>query len=230
MQKKIIITIVAVLALLSGLFFYVGSENNTSESLSLDTSKMMLGGSAYERAYSPVVGEINAPVTIVEFFDPSCEACRAFHPVVKKILGEFPGQVRLVLRYATFHQGSEEVVRLLEASRLQGVFEPVLEALLSRQPEWAIHGNPRIDKAWKFAVQAGLNEDKARNSMFSDEINYILAQEKKDIRSLKISQTPTFFVNKQPLPKFGGQELYDLVRSEVETTKNVSASKMKDWK
>jgi len=230
MQNKILIAIAAVLALVSAFFFFVDSNDNASENLSLDSSNVMLEGSAYERTYSPVIGAVNAPVTIVEFFDPSCEACRAFHPVVKQILGKFPGQVRLVLRYATFHQGSEEVVRMLEASRLQGVFEPVLEVLLKRQPEWAIHGNPRIDKAWGFAEQAGLNVEAARKAMFSDEINQILLQEKNDIKTLKVSRTPTFYVNKKPLPKFGGQELYELVRSEVETAKSVSANKMKDWK
>jgi len=229
MQNKILIAIAAILALLSA-FFYFTNTDDVSGNLSLDASNVMLEGSAYERTYSPVIGAVNAPVTIVEFFDPSCEACRAFHPVVKQILGAFPDQVRLVLRYATFHQGSEEVVRMLEASRLQGVFEPVLDILLNRQSEWAIHGNPRIDKAWGFAEQAGLNVESARKAMFSDEINQILVQEKRDIKALKVSRTPTFFVNKKPLPKFGGQELFDLVRSEVEAAKSVSANKMKDWK
>jgi len=229
MQNKILIAIAAILALVAG-FFYFTNSDDVSGNLSLDASNVMLEGSAYERTYSPVIGAVNAPVTIVEFFDPSCEACRAFHPVVKQILGAFPDQVRLVLRYATFHQGSEEVVRMLEASRLQGVFEPVLEILLNRQSEWAIHGNPRIDKAWGFAEQAGLNVETARKAMFSDEINQILVQEKQDIKALKVSRTPTFYVNKKPLPKFGGQELFDLVRSEVEAAKSVSANKMKDWK
>jgi protein-disulfide isomerase len=228
MQNKIIIAIAAILVLLSAFFFI--NAKDTSEELALDASNVMLEGNAYERPYSPVIGEVNAPVTIVEFFDPSCEACRAFYPVVKQILGQFPGQVRLVLRYATFHKGSEEVVRMLEASRLQGNFEPVLETLLKRQPEWASHGNPRIDKAWDFAEQAGLNVELARKAMFSDEINQILVQEKQDIKALKVSRTPTFYVNKKPLVKFGGQELYDLVRSEVEAAKNASANKMKDWK
>jgi len=229
MQNKILIAIAAILALVAG-FFYFTNSDDVSGNLSLDASNVMLEGSAYERTYSPVIGAVNAPVTIVEFFDPSCEACRAFHPVVKQILGAFPDQVRLVLRYATFHQGSEEVVRMLEASRLQGVFEPVLEILLNRQSEWAIHGNPRIDKAWGFAEQVGLNVETARKAMFSDEINQILVQEKQDIKALKVSRTPTFYVNKKPLPKFGGQELFDLVRSEVEAAKSVSANKMKDWK
>jgi protein-disulfide isomerase len=113
---------------------------------------------------------------------------------------------------------------------LQGVFEPVLEILLNKQPEWASHGNPRLDKAWDFAEQVGLNVETARKTMFSDEINQILVQEKNDIKALKVSRTPTFFVNKKPLPKFGGQELYELVRSEVDAARSVSANKMKDWK
>ena len=52
---------------------------------------------------SPVFGSANAPVTVVEFFDPSCEACRAFYPYVKQILAENPNDVRLVLRYVLFH-------------------------------------------------------------------------------------------------------------------------------
>ena len=83
------------------------------------------------RSYSPIIGPEEAPVTIVEFFDPACEACRAFHPIVKDILAEHDGDVRVVLRYTPFHgEASEQAIRVLEAARMQGVFEPVLEALL----------------------------------------------------------------------------------------------------
>ena len=95
------------------------------------------------RSYSPILGPEEAPVTIVEFFDPACEACRAFHPIVKDILAEYDGAVRVVLRYTPFHgEGSEQAIRVLEAARMQGIFEPVLEALLEYQPRWASHGAP----------------------------------------------------------------------------------------
>lgn len=55
------------------------------------------------RPYSPILGPEQAPVTIVEFFDPACEACRAFYPTVKQIIAEHGAAVRVVLRYTPFH-------------------------------------------------------------------------------------------------------------------------------
>lgn len=69
----------------------------------------------FVRSHSPIIGPKAAPVTIVEFFDPSCEACRAFHPGVKQILAAYPKDVRLVLRYLPLHQGSAEAIGILEA-------------------------------------------------------------------------------------------------------------------
>ena len=37
-------------------------------------------GTYLVRPHSPVIGPRDARVTIVEFFDPSCETCRAFYP------------------------------------------------------------------------------------------------------------------------------------------------------
>ena len=81
------------------------------------------------RDYSPVIGPDKAQVTIVEFFDPACEACRAYYPYVKQIMAAFPGDVRLVLRYVLFHRGSEEAVTILEAARLQNLFVPFVAHL-----------------------------------------------------------------------------------------------------
>jgi protein-disulfide isomerase len=171
---------------------------------------------AYVRRHSPVIGAANAPVTIVEFFDPSCEACRAFYPIVKQIMAQYPNDVRLVLRYTPLHEGSDEAVRILETARRQNLFEPVLEALLAQQPQWAVHGAPQLDRAWTVAGGAGLDVTQAREAMMAAPITAALNQDIADARTLGISGTPTFFVNERPLPSFGPQQLYDLVRAEVE--------------
>ena len=171
------------------------------------------------RMHSPVMGPASAPVTVVEFFDPSCEACRAFYPLVKQMMAQTGDDVRLVLRYTPLHEGSDEAVRILEAARKQNLFEPVLEALLAQQPEWAVHGAPDIEKAWQIATTAGLDEAKARQDAVSSAVDNVLAQDVADVQANDVRQTPTFFVNGKPLTEFSSQGLYNLVASELKATK-----------
>lgn len=171
-----------------------------------------------ERFHSPTLGRQGAPVTIVEFFDPSCEGCRAFHPIVKQILAQYPDQVRVVMRYAAFHDGSDEAVRILEAARLQNLFQPVLEALYEAQPAWANHGQPNLEVAWQAAAAAGLDVARARADAQRPEIAATLKLDGEDVLAAGVKQTPTFFVNGKPLPSFGPQQLLDLVQSELDAS------------
>jgi len=176
------------------------------------------------RTHSPIIGPIDAPVTIVEFLDPSCEACRAFYPIVKQILGAFPNETRLVIRYAPLHEGSDEAIRILEAARLQDKFTPVLEKLFFEQPQWAVHGAPDLEKAWSFAGEAGLDVTKAREDAKSAAVTAVLEQDTADMKAVDLQGTPTFFVNGKPLPSFGPQQLYDLVAAEVTAARGAAPS------
>ena len=168
------------------------------------------------RPYSPILGPEDAPVTIVEFFDPACEACRRFHPVVKEILAEHGDAVRVVLRYTPLHgEGSEVAVRVLEAARMQEKFEPVLEALLREQPRWASHANMRPDLILPIAASVGLDMEAAQEQMLAPQTLAILKQDRADIVTMRVRQTPTFFVNGKPLDPFGAAELRALVSAEI---------------
>jgi len=151
------------------------------------------------RSYSPIIGPEEAPVTIVEFFDPACEACRAFHPIVKDILAEHDGDVRVVLRYTPFHGEASEQV----------------EALLEFQPRWASHGAPAPGLILAIAEQAGLNADNAQTQMMAPQTVGVLNQDRADVEAVGVRQTPTFFVNGKPLDPFGADELRALVAAEV---------------
>lgn len=168
------------------------------------------------RDHSPSFGPADAPVTLVEFFDPSCEACRAYHPVVQEIRRQFPTQVRVVLRYTVFHEGSDEAVRILETARMQDKFEPVLDALLEQQPQWAVHGRPRLDVAWQVAGAAGLDLQRAESDRLFPGITGILNQDAADVEALAIRRTPTFFLNGRRLENFSAQSLIADVRLAVE--------------
>ncbi|MGA0539664.1 DsbA family protein [Neotabrizicola sp. VNH66] len=151
------------------------------------------------RPAAPVLGPETAKVTLVEFFDPSCEACRAFHPVLKQLRAQYPDDLRIVMRYAAFHQGSDEAVAILEAARRQNLFEPVLNALLETQPNWALHDGPDLEIAWAAAAQAGLDISNRANEVRSPGTVAILNQDRADIETLGVRATPTFFLQGQPL-------------------------------
>lgn len=165
--------------------------------------------------HSPSTGASDAKVTIVEFFDPSCEACRAFYPLVKSILAENPGKVRLVLRYAAFHKDSDIVVKLLEASKAQGLYWQVLEEVMRTQPEWADHGNPQVQRLWEILKPVGLDIERAKRDMESPGIVAVLKQDTSDVMTLQVQKTPTFYVNGKPLVDMSEKGLRYLVREEV---------------
>ncbi len=211
--------IVLAIASIAAIVFSIAGILYTRSASVQSRAPMAAESNSLVRPHSPVFGRADAPVTIVEFFDPACETCRAFYPIVKKILADYPNEVRLVLRYAPFHKDSDEAVRILESARQQGTYVPVMEALLAAQAEWADDRQPEIARAWTAAASAGLNVDAARKGMLAPEISAVLNQDLADIRALGVRRTPTFFVNGKPLPSFGARQLQDLVRSEVEAVR-----------
>lgn len=170
------------------------------------------------RPHSPSFGPEDAKVTLVEFFDPSCEACRAFHPTVMEIKKQFPTQVRVVLRYTVFHKGSDEAVRILEVARMQGKFEQVLDAVLEKQPTWALHDGPQLDIAWRVAGAVGLDLKKSETERQFPGITSVLNQDAADVEALGINQTPTFFLNGKRLVDVSPESLIAYVRLAVENS------------
>jgi protein-disulfide isomerase len=171
------------------------------------------------RPHSPVLGAAKAPVTVVEVLDPACEACKAFAPVVKQVLFLYPEDVRVVVRFADFHPGSEEAIRLLEAAHRQGKFDELLSALFERQEEWSSHAAPDTERAWQIAGEVGVNVAKARKDARAARVDEILRQEAEDLIAIKIERTPTFYVNGKALPTFGPEQLLNLVASEVRSAR-----------
>ncbi len=170
---------------------------------------------ALVRAHSPVYGNPAARVTIVEFLDPACETCRAFYPIVKGIVNASFSQVRLVVRYAPLHKGSDTAVKTLEAARLQGKYWEALERTLALQPQWAAHHNPQPDMLWDLIGDMGLDIAQARAAANGPEIDRLLRQDIADMRALKVERTPGFFVNGTPLHEFGEVQLKALVAQEL---------------
>ncbi|MGB0605830.1 MAG: DsbA family protein [Candidatus Latescibacterota bacterium] len=169
----------------------------------------------FVRPYSPTLGSEEAKVYLVKFSDPACETCAAFSPYGKQALEAFPGKIKFVLRYAPFHKGSEDVVRILEAARRQDKFWETLDLLYKKQSNWTQNHRVVISRVWPLLPEVGLDVERVRADMNDPEITKIVEQDLADARALGVRRTPGFFVNGKPLEPFGARPLVELIRSEL---------------
>ena len=208
MKQKTIFVVSAIVLLLvfvAGILFYTDQQEKAANQLAEANRAVLI------RMHSPVMGKADAPVVIVEFLDPACETCRQFYPMVKQMMADNTDKIRIVLRYAPFHTGSDKVVAVLEAARRQGKFWEALEALLANQADWTQHHVAYMERAWKHLDGIGLNMERMALDMTSPEIASVIAQDIADAKTLNVSKTPDFFVNGKPLPSFGFKQLQELV-------------------
>lgn len=170
----------------------------------------------FVRDHSPTYGSDDAKVYLVEFMDPACETCAAFEPFIKKIMNANPGKIKLVLRYAPFHDGADNFVKILEAARMQGKYWEALDVMFKTQGTWASHHNYQPQRLWEFLPQVGLDIERLKKDMHDPAIAKIIEQDMADVKALNVQKTPGYFVNGKPLQTFGYKQLYQLIKSELD--------------
>lgn len=209
-QTIVIVSVIAMAAVFAlGVRWYQADRAEQVSTVAEESSSVLVPD------YAMTYGPEDARVEIVEFFDPACETCAVFYPHVKELLATHPGQVRLVMRYAPFHPGSEGVVKILEASRRQGKYWDVLELMFASQRHWASHHNPRPELLWEFLAQTDVDVEQLRTDAGDFTLDAIVQKDLADAATLGIRKTPGFLVNGRPLPSFGLEQLQRLVAEEV---------------
>ena len=212
MKKQLIVLISSVLLIL---IFVFGVNLYKKQQAKKYGFMAQENASTFVRDHSLTLGSDDAKVYLVKFSDPACETCSAFHPFVKKLMAANPGKIKLVIRYAPFHDGADYFVKILEASKRQGKFWETLDIMYKTQRHWASHHNPQPQRIWQFLPGAGLDLEKIRADMRDPEIAAIIQQDLADAKTLNVRKTPGFFVNGKPLPSFGYKQLQQLVESEI---------------
>ena len=132
------------------------------------------------------------------------------------ILRDNPGKVSLVVRYLPLHTGSGEVVKILEAARLQGKFWEALEAAYASQGRWAINHQAYPELFWNSISGVGLDPEQVSRDMQRPVVAQNIRQDTEDARALGVDKTPGFFVNGRPLVEFGQAQLLRLVNEALQ--------------
>lgn len=144
-----------------------------------------------------VYGDMDSPVTIVEFADIFCDHCRTHYPNVKNLATANPGKVRVVFRHLPLymlegHDLSLPASILAEYAGEEGKFWDFMDAVMMSDKEQVKSASGLL----KVIQTIGMDPDKARRVMSDTESKYF-STVYRDIElanSAGVSRTPTYLV------------------------------------
>lgn len=187
-MMKIIVAVLIILAIPG--FALLGKFLSGTSSIS-DTKRIELLDNEISK------GPDDAKVTLVEFSDFQCPACRSYYPFIKQATEEFPDDLRVVYRHlplTVIHPNAEPAAKASEAAALQGKFWEMHDMLFEKQDEWSGKEDPK-EMFVSYANEIELDVDQFTNDYESEEITQRIDQHKQIALEEDLDSTPTFFVN-----------------------------------
>lgn len=141
----------------------------------------------------PKVGAADSPVTVIEFFDPNCSHCQAFHPVMKEVMSRYSDRVTFVMKpFPLWPYSVNQVEAMVLAGRQdQSKFYEMIDAQIERGVTDGLSDQQLIEIAEEIDLDVeqfaqALENDDARNRA----LYYAKMGEK-----FGISSTPTLVIN-----------------------------------
>jgi protein-disulfide isomerase len=146
---------------------------------------------------SPILGDDNAPITLVEFGDYQCHYCNVFFQTIEDdIIKNYvkTGKVKMIFKdYNIIGEDSVKASQGAHCANDQGLFWEYHDILYSNwtgeNNGWASSENLTI-----FAQQIGLNMNKWSECMNKGSHSQIILKSNDDARTLELTGTPAFFV------------------------------------
>jgi protein-disulfide isomerase len=174
---------------------------------------------------APMIAPKGYDVTIVEYLDYQCPACRASHEPLKQLLAKDP-KIRVIFRdWPTFGAASSRASLIAIASKYQGKYVAVHDALMTTP-------QPLTDAKFKAAVEkagadwAQIQKDIAAHS---GDIEDLLARNDEQGQLLGLDGTPGFIIG--TTQSFGGMTLAQFEESVAEArAENAAAVAAKESK
>ncbi len=164
---------------------------------------------------SPILGDPNAPVTLVEFGDYQCYFCNQFfHTTEDDLFKNYveTGKVKVIFKdYTIIGPDSITAAHATHCADDQGKFWEYHDTLYDH---WTGENNgwASSENLLQFARNIGLDIDEFSNCMLDSKYTSIITNSNQDAKDLGLTGTPAFFIigpdNK--ITKIGGAQPYDI--------------------
>ena len=163
---------------------------------------------------SPLLGDPNAPVTLIEFGDYQCHFCNVhFHNTEHSLKVNFieTGKVKMIFKdYTIIGPDSINAAHGAHCANEQGKFWEYHDILYNN---WTGENNgwAASDNLLRFAREVGLDIDKWSECMLDERYEQIISNSSQDARDLGITGTPAFFVigPDNQITKISGAQPYE---------------------
>ncbi len=162
----------------------------------------------YRNADSPVAGDPNGDITVVEFFDYNCGYCKRGLTEIQKLI-QSDKKVRLVfVELPILSKGSDEAARAALAAKRQGKYWEFHQAILTSK------GQANEAVSLKVAEALGLDMAKFKVDMAGDDVKAELEKMKALAKKMGINGTPHFLVGDKSIPG-APEDLHDQLQTLV---------------
>jgi protein-disulfide isomerase len=167
---------------------------------------------------APATGNLNGPITVVEFADFECPVCRNLHEALRGLLPKYP-QVRLVFKDFPL----EQVHPWARTGALAGrcayqqdpkAFWKMYDYLYDNQD--LISAANAWDKMTDYAGRAGLDTDAFKACMTTPEAASAVDASIANGKLMDVSSTPTLFVNGRRIVGADPHQLEQLLQYEMQ--------------
>jgi protein-disulfide isomerase len=162
---------------------------------------------------SPVQGPGDAPVTVVEFSDYACPACRKAHEITMEIREEYRGKIRWVFKDFPLerHEGAETMAEAARCARDQDMFWEYQDMLFLSPVD------PSTENLVSLAEELGMDGDRFRRCLRSGRHKEEVLADVAAAREAGVDVTPTFIVNGKLRPGTPQpEEFRKLIESELD--------------
>ena len=143
---------------------------------------------------SPIWGNPQGDVTVVEFFDYNCPYCKSVFPGMRKLVRE-DGNIKVVMKeFPVLGPNSEYAARAALAAQKQGKYEAFHVEMMGKQSRLSPEG------VIAAAKKVGLDIDRLKKDMDSAEVTEELDRNNIWAQRLGISGTPAFVIGDELIP------------------------------
>jgi len=180
----------------------------------ITTTKKPTIASFYDNA-SPILGDPNAPLTMVEFGDYQCTFCKKFfHETEESILTNYVKTGKVKMLFKDFIVVNDDSINAASAAHCANDQEMFWEYHSTLYNNWDGEGTgwASSEQLHQFAFTLGLDMDEFSECMSKSKWRELVDSSHADGRTLGVDATPTFFIidqNNNVLKIIGAQH-YDV--------------------